>query len=223
MDDEQRAPGHGARSRARPRKPTIAERRERRAAVEDISEVTDAAARFLEARPRSESEVRRKLTTMGYRAELVDDVIGRLLVLGYLDDDAFARSWVESRDRARPRGEHALRRELGLKGVDRQLVDGILGERRDDARAEGLAAGDGDSASPDDAAAERLLRKKLPALLRETDMRKRRQRAYALLARSGFGPDVCSAVSRRVLDEAPTDDAGDEDDDSADPDALSEI
>lgn len=162
---------------------------------------------------------------MGYRPELVDDVIARLLVLGYLDDDAFARSWVESRDRAKPRGEHALRRELQLKGVDRQLVDGILGERREDARADAAAAGDGESPNPDDAAAERLLRRKLPAVLRETDVRKRRQRAYALLARSGFGPDVCSAVTRRVLDDLPVDGAGDEEDDEdgADPDALSEV
>jgi regulatory protein len=222
MDDEERAPGTGARSRTRPRKPSVAERRERRAAVEDVSEVMDAAARFLEARPRSESEVRRKLVTMGYRPDLVDEVIARLLVLGYLDDDAFARSWVESRDRARPRGEHALRRELGLKGVDRQLVDGILDERREDARAE-ATAGDAEAANPDDAAAERLLRKKLSAILREPDVRKRRQRAYGLLARSGFGPDVCSAVSRRVLDDVPADDGGADPDDVADPDALTEI
>jgi regulatory protein len=214
MDDEQRAPGYGARSRARPRKPTIAERRERRAAVDDQAEVMDAAARFLEARPRSESEVRRKLTTMGYRPELVGEVLGRLLVLGYLDDEAFTRAWVESRDRAKPRGEHALRRELQLKGVDRTLVDEVLGDRRDEARDAAAAAGDDEPANPDDAAAERLLRKKLPAILRETDPRKRKQRAYALLARSGFGPDVCSAVSRRVLDDREAEDEGLEDDEA---------
>jgi len=209
MDDERRAPGSGARHPARPRKPTLAERRERRAAVEDVAEIMDAAARFLEARPRSKSEVRRRLTTLGYRPELTDEVIGRLLVLGYLDDDAFARSWVESRDRAKPRGEHALRRELHLKGVDRQLVDGILGDRRNEAREVAAAGGDGEPANPDDDAAERLLRKKLPAILREQDLRKRRQRAYALLARSGFGPDVCSAVTKRILDEDASGDDGD--------------
>ena len=33
-----------------------------------------------------------------------------------LDDEAFARAWVESRDRARPRGERAIRQELGSEG-----------------------------------------------------------------------------------------------------------
>jgi len=105
---------------------------------------------------------------------------------------------VESRDRSKPRGEHALRRELGLKGVDRSIVDAVLGDRRDDATAAAVAL-DEPPVSPDDAAAERLLRRKLAPILRETDPRRRVQRAYALLARNGFGPDVCGAVSRRVL------------------------
>ena len=55
------------RPRATRRKPSYAERRERRAAVEDVAEVLEAAARFLEARPRSVAEVRRRLTPLGYR------------------------------------------------------------------------------------------------------------------------------------------------------------
>ena len=183
---------------ARPRKPTPAERRAQRAAVDDPEEVLQAGARFLEARPRSVAEVRRKLTRLGYRLELATAAVERLAELGFLDDDAFARTWVESRDRARPRGEHALRRELGLKGVDRSLVDAVLIDRREDAQT---AAADRDDlpASADEAAAERLLERKLPAILREADPRRRAQRAYALLARNGFAPDVCSTVSKRVL------------------------
>lgn len=202
MTDDVRAPGFGARSRAR--KPTPAERREQRSEVDDPAEVLESAARFLEARPRSVAEVRRKLARLGYRPELVAAAVERLADLGLLDDEAFARSWVESRDRARPRGEHGLRQELGLKGVDRALVDLVLGDRRE-AAAVAAASRDEDPGSADDAAAERLLEKKLPSLLREPDPRKRRQRAYALLARNGFGPDVCSAVSKRVLEEAAVD------------------
>jgi regulatory protein len=200
MDDGGRTPRRGQRPRAP--KPTFAERRERRAEVEDVAEVLDAAARFLEVRPRSVHEVRYRLTSIGYRAALVDEVVVRLKNLGYLDDESFARAWVESRDRARPRGEHALRRELQLKGIDRALIGEVLDQRRDEA-TEAVEASDDDSArSPDEAAAERLLRRKLPAILREPDPRRRRQRAYALLARSGFSPDVCASVSRSVLDDA---------------------
>ena len=123
-----------ARTAGRPR---FAERRERRAAVEDVGEVLDAAARFLEARPRSVAEVRRRLTRPGYRAPLVDGAIERLAELGYLDDEAFARAWVESRDRARPRGEHALAPGAAPQGRrPRVVVDAVL-ERRGRAAAAG--------------------------------------------------------------------------------------
>src|SRR4051812_17458260 len=125
--DDVRAPGSGARSRAR--KPTPAERREERSQVEDPAAVLEAGARFLEARPRSVGEGRRKLARLGYRPELVAGAVERLTQLGFLDDEAFARALVESRDRAKPRGEHALRRELGLKGVDKAIVDVVLADR----------------------------------------------------------------------------------------------
>src|SRR3990172_1138283 len=99
------------------RKSSHAERRERRAAIDDPAVVLEAAARFLEARARSVAEVRRRLSSAGYRAELVDGAIARMTELGMLDDATFARAWIESRDRARPRGERALRQELSLKGI----------------------------------------------------------------------------------------------------------
>jgi regulatory protein len=116
-----------------------------------------------------------------------------------LDDDAFARAWVESRDRARPRGERAIREELRLKGVDRGVIDTVLEERRD-----GPARGDADEdpafavVSADQAAAERLIARHSRALGRVAEPRARRQRAYALLARNGFDPDVCRIVAASV-------------------------
>jgi len=92
-------------SRPARRRESFAERRERRAAVDDPDVVMAAAARFLEARSRSVVEVRRRLTGAGYQPALVDGAIERLLELGMLDDRAFAEAWIASRDRARPRGE----------------------------------------------------------------------------------------------------------------------
>lgn len=186
----------------RPRKPSLAERRERRAAVDDPAEVTDAAARFLEARPRSVAEVRRRLLTAGYRPPLVDAAIERLTGLRYLDDEAFARAWVESRDRARPRGEIALRRELRVKGVEAAIVEAVLGERRTP------DGGDAGAADPDSDAADRLLARHARALERVIDPRQRRQRAWALLARHGFDPETASRAAARFM---AGDEAGDQD------------
>jgi regulatory protein len=200
VSDPQRTPDSGAHRRAG--RPTPAQRREQRAQVESAGEVLDAAARYLEARPRSEAEVRGRLVRLGYRRELVDEAVGRLVELRYLDDEAFARAWVDGRDRSRPRGEHALRMELGRKGVDRAVAEGILDERREDALLRAAATDDMAPLSADEDAAERLLARKLAPIQREPDARKRRQKAYALLARNGFSPDVCAKVSRRVADAA---------------------
>ena len=168
--------------------------------MDDPAAVLEAAARFLEPRARSVAEVRRRLTGAGYQAALVDGAIDRLLELGVLDDEAFARSWVESRDRARPRGERAIRQELATKGVDRPTVDLVLAERRE---AQGVpSAADADGArSADEAAAERLLARHARSLARVADPRQRRQKAYALLARNGFDPEICRLLSARTLDQ----------------------
>ena len=185
------------------RRESFAERRERRAAVDDPAVVLEAAARFLEVRSRSVSEVRRRLGGAGYRPDLVDGAIARMTELGMLDDEAFARTWVESRDRARPRGERAIREELRMKGIDRETIDLVLGERRDRALASSEASdGDGDDVQPvsaDRTAAERLLAKNARALARVADPRQRRQRAYGLLARHGFDPETCREVAASVL------------------------
>jgi regulatory protein len=149
--------------------------------------VLDAAAAFLAVRPRSVAETSRRLRHLGYPPALVGAVVEQLSALGYLDDAAFARAWVESRDRARPRGEAALRRELALRGVPREEINQVLAERQQ--------ATASDEASADLAAALRLLERRRAALERERDPLKRRHRAYALLARNGFDPGICLAAS----------------------------
>jgi regulatory protein len=143
------------------------------------------------------AEIRRRLTGAGYRPDLVEGAVARMLELGMLDDEAFARAWVESRDRARPRGERAIRAELGLKGVDRAVIDAVLADRRDNPPV---------SVDPDDVprsadrvAAERLVARHASALARVADPRQRRQRAYALLARNGFDPETCREIAGRAL------------------------
>jgi regulatory protein len=181
---------------------SFTERRESRAAVDDPQVVLEAAARFLEARSRSVAEVRRRLTSAGYQVALVEGAISKLLEFGVLDDDVFARAWVESRDRAHPRGERAIREELQLKGIDRSTVDLVLADRR-----EAVAEVDPGEAfrSPDRIGAERLIAKHGRALARIADPRLRRQKAYAILARHAFDPETCREVAAMAAASAETD------------------
>lgn len=157
-----------------------------RAEITDPTLVLEAALRFLEARQRSTVEVRTRLNRAGYRPDLVEGAIDRLAELGMLDDEAFAKAWVDSRDRARPRGERALRSELRTKGIDRAVVDATMEER------------DVERPDADRDAARRLLERHASALARVPDPRARRQRAYALLARNGFDPEIAAEVTRTI-------------------------
>ena len=193
-----------------PRARTARERREaaearlaRRATVTDPDVVMEAAAAFLAVRSRSVEETRRRLDHLGYPSGLCDEVVARLVDLGYLDDHAFATAWVESRDRARPRGAVALRRELQRKGVPDETITDVLEARAATVRSH-ASADEAGAADVDHEAARRLLERRASALRREADPRRRRQKAYALLARNGFSPDICADVASSVLDD-PTD------------------
>ena len=188
MSAERRRPARGSPERR-------AERLAAHTAETDPEAVLAAAVRLLEAAPRTVADLRRRLTRAAWPAPLVEGAIEGLTELGFLDDEAFARNWLESRDRARPRGERALRVELRRKGVDADTVTGALDERRE---AVAASAGDDDPVSPDEVAAQRLLARRARSLERLTDERARRQWAYALLARNGFDPDVAARVAGRV-------------------------
>jgi len=153
-----------------------------------------AAAAFLAVRSRSVEETRLRLNHLGYPAELCDEVVTRLVTLDYLDDVAFATAWIESRDRARPRAALILRRELERKGVPSDTISGVLEGR---AQAE-----DGAFVDADREAARRLLERRASTLWREADPRRRRNRAYALLARNGFSPDICHEVASNAFDDS---------------------
>jgi len=90
--------------------------------------------------------------------------------------------------------------ELRQKGIEPAIVAATLVARREAATQWDGAVGDkadGDAPStPDEAGARRLLARHARALERVADPRVRRQKAYMLLARKGFGPDVASAISR---------------------------
>jgi regulatory protein len=95
-----------------------------------------AAMRLLDARPRSSAELRLRLRRKEYEPEVIERALARLAELGLVDDAAFSRYWVESRQSFRPRGQLALRDELRRKGVGRELIDAALAESDSDPEAE---------------------------------------------------------------------------------------
>ncbi len=72
----------------------------------------DKALRFLSYRARTEKEIRDKLGP-----ECTEEVIAKLKTYGYIDDQKYAQSYIESRLRSKPRSQKLILLELKRKGI----------------------------------------------------------------------------------------------------------
>ena len=138
----------------------------------------DAAVRFLGARPRSVAEIKRHLRTKRFDDEAQDKAIDELRAQRYIDDEAFARYWVEQRAKFRPKGERALVSELMQKGVARETIDLVLGEADPEAET---------------ARAREAIRRPMTRWLAMTDV-ERKRKIHQYLAARGFSYDVIEEV-----------------------------
>lgn len=110
-------------------------------AQDERNRAFDQAVRFLSYRPRSRREMERYLRDKAIPPEVIAEVIGRLEQSQYLDDEAFARFWVEDREQFKPRSQYALRYELRQKGVSDEIIQRALHELDDETAAWQAIAG----------------------------------------------------------------------------------
>src|SRR5690606_11200075 len=68
----------------------------------------EAALSLLSARARARGELADRLRRKGFRDVAVGYALGEMDRLGFIDDGAFAESWVRDRLKLRPRGTQAL-------------------------------------------------------------------------------------------------------------------
>ena len=101
---------------------------ERLVAGDERDKAYQQAIHFLGFRPRSQAEVAQRLHEKGYSAGAIEHTIHRLLEQNYLNDQEFARYWLENREQFKPRGERALRYELSQKGIDPQAIEAVLSD-----------------------------------------------------------------------------------------------
>ncbi|MGD9115997.1 MAG: RecX family transcriptional regulator [Dehalococcoidia bacterium] len=86
----------------------------------------DAALRYLDYRPRSQSELEQRLRRRGFDEANIKAVIARLKEHGLVDDLAFARFWQENRQSFSPRSRWLVRRELQAKGVAEEVIARVV-------------------------------------------------------------------------------------------------
>ena len=93
---------------------------------QESNDALQRAYKFLDYRPRSEAEVRIKLTQLGYSQTTVETTLEKLRSIKFLDDGAFARGWALGRVQGRGFGPLRVERELRQKGVAETLISQIV-------------------------------------------------------------------------------------------------
>ena len=148
------------------------------------------ALKFLSYRPRSEKEVRNKLKIKSEKLKIedstaiIDRVIQKLKEYKFLDDVEFAKKWIESRLRFRPRSLRLIKIELKRKGIDPETIDKMIND-------EGLMINDLENA-------KKLIQKKLERF-KSSSKEEIYQKLGRFLASKGFDWDTIKKSIDEVL------------------------
>lgn len=152
------------------------------AAVAEAEAAEAAAARLLTARARTREDLRRRLAPRFPPAAL-QQALDHLQAIGAIDDDAFARRWLELHTQDR-----ALSRQALISGLVRA---GIAAPR-----AKRLVA---ELAPPDEAAGALAVAQAVTTRYRRLPPDVAGRRLWSYLARRGFGPEACAQAVRAAL------------------------
>ncbi len=135
------------------------------------------ALHLLNDMARTESQLRDKLKKNGYPEDIIDEALNYVKSFGYINDEEYIRSFIESKKEKKSRREiYAL---LAQKGLDREMTDRMLDEAYE--------------GNTEEEAVLAVLRKKRWNQEEADDRQK--QKMYAYLARKGFRhEDICRAM-----------------------------
>lgn len=132
----------------------------------------EAAYRYLNRRDRTLSEMRKHLLGEGIEAGCVESAIQTLTDRGHLNEARFARAFAEDKRELEQWGNDRIERRLLDRGVDRELVEQILGATNSEGELD-RALG--------------VLRRRFPTPPRD---RRERERAIGVLLRKGYRSEL---------------------------------
>lgn len=143
----------------------------------EFQKTLDKLLRFAMVRPRSEKEVTDYFRRKKVHESLQDKLLEKLKHLELLDDEKFAKWWVEQRQAFRPKPKRILDQELRIKGVNKEIIQKTLGEENVD----------------EEKMARELIEKK-SYKWKNLPTREAHQKMSQYLAGKGFGWDIIEKV-----------------------------
>ena len=149
-----------------------------------VSAARGICLRALTGAPKTRSQLADLLAARDIPDDAAETVLDRFTEVGLIDDAAFARAWVSSRQAGRGLARRALSAELRAKGVDPEVA------------AEAVEAVDDDD---ERVTARRLVDRKV-GVMRRLDRATATRRLMGMLARKGYSGGLAAAVVREALD-----------------------
>jgi regulatory protein len=155
--------------------------------IEDIvkkaeyQKTLDKLLRFAMVRPRSEKEVRDYFRRKKVHESMHEQLFEKLKHLELIDDEKFAKWWVEQRQAFKPKSLRILNLELRIKGIEQETIKQVLGETVID----------------EEKLARELIEKKAYKW-KNLEPRIARQKMSQYLSGKGFGWDVVEKVISKV-------------------------
>lgn len=140
--------------------------------------VLDKALKFLSFRPRSEKELKDWFKRKEVGDETQKLVLKKLKHLKLLNDEEFAKWWMEQRTQFHPSGMRLVKMELKQKGISDEIINELRAKIQDTSEIE---------------LARKVLEKKLPRLknYKGLELKKKLQ---MILAQRGFSWEVIKEV-----------------------------
>ncbi|WGL50932.1 regulatory protein RecX [Nocardioides sp. BP30] len=145
----------------------------------------------LTGQARSRQELADKLAKKLVPDEIAATLLDRFEEVGLIDDAAFARLWIDSRQGSKGLARRALAQELRRKGI----ADDVAREALDEV-----------DPADEEAAARSLVRRKLRTMSRLDETTKVR-RLLGMLARKGYSSSLAMSVIRSEIADVPESDA----------------
>ena len=92
---------------------------------DDFEKNLNRALRFLSIRQRSEKEIKEYLLKKKVSELTLEKIIEKLKEFKFLNDEEFAKSWVETRNLIKPKPWRIIKYELKQKGISQDIIDNI--------------------------------------------------------------------------------------------------
>lgn len=160
----------------------------------EVGKLMERMYRLFGLRQRSEREIRNYLKNLSFKRKIKDQeeisesavelLINKLKQKRLLNDEEFAKSWVEARRKSKQKGIRALKAELYQKGIDRQIIEEVLADELEGTEEQLVA---------------QALEKKM-RVWKNLSKLELKKKVYEFLLRRGFEYEIVKKIVNKIIE-----------------------